>query len=466
MITVPIEVVGETGGHKSRQFDSGLTRNMYLDVSANRKGVHDFPGLRTLATASGKDRGSHAYIGSLFRVIGPNLYRYSRNGSYTNVGTIPGNDYCVFEDDGESLYIVGGGRITKYLAGTITTVSQTVITYPTSIAYLNRQFIITEKDSGIFAVSDVADGDTYNALNYAEAETEPDYLRRAYSFNQVLYLIGRGTTEVWYNSGVGNPPFDRQDTALINIGAAGHYCVTNTDSYMYWLGNDRKIYQCIGSSARPVNTQPISHKLEALTTYDDCVASAFVHEGQDFVMFSFPTEGETYVFSETYNYWIELSAGTDLVTQQWYGSQVFALHDTNIVTGHNGKVYELDPDTYTDDSATRLRIRELPVINGKSIDKPNARITVSQVRINMEIGVGLLTGQGSDPVIMCQMSPDGGHTWQAQSHVSIGENGEYILPVDFWDFCTGYDIRVRIMCTDPVYLSMFDGYAVVEEAGY
>jgi len=100
------------------------------------------------------------------------------------------------------------------------------------------------------------------------------------------------------------------------------------------------------------------------------------------------------------------------------------------------------------------------------IGAPNQRILVKRLRLNMQVGVGLTTGQGVDPVVMCQFSPDGGHTWQAERHVSIGAQGNYMIPVDFWDFCSGYDIRVRISCSDPVFLGIFNGEVDIEAVGF
>jgi len=44
--------------------------------------------------------------------------------------------------------------------------------------------------------------------------------------------------------------------------------------------------------------------------------------------------------------------------------------------------------------------------------------------------------------------------------------GDYDKRVDFWDFSTGYKVKARIMCSDPVYLSLFDAEAEVEFAGW
>jgi hypothetical protein len=100
------------------------------------------------------------------------------------------------------------------------------------------------------------------------------------------------------------------------------------------------------------------------------------------------------------------------------------------------------------------------------IGKPGNQITVGGLTLNMQVGVGLATGQGSAPEIMCRFSPDGGHTWDTEHLVSIGAMGNYHQKVRFDAFCTGYDVRCRVSCSDPVLLSIFDGVVDIEDAGY
>jgi len=463
---VPIQIAGQTGGHRSKQFNSEQTQNMYLDTSGERAAISDFPGLKPFATKSGRDRGWHKMAGVLYKLIDATLWRVASNGLYANLGTIPGADRGIFADDGLRLFVVTNSKLYRWeSAGGVTEITNLPVTNPKSIAYLNRKFIVTG-DLALFATSDPASGGTWNDLNTAEAEVRPDRLQRVYTFNQLAYMLGNETTEVWYDTGAGNPPLARQDTSLVNIGIAGKYAVTATDSYLYWLGDDRKVYQCVGAKARPVRTLAIAHIIEGLTTVSDCIASHITVEGQTFVMFRFPSDKKTLMFSETFNYWVEMAGGTAIPSQEaWYGNAMMRCYEKNLVS-QDGDVLELDNDTYTDNGQTRLRIRTLPSFTGKLIGKPSNKITVQGVKINMQLGVGLATGQGSAPVLMCQMSPDAGESWQDVKFVDIGVMGDYVGPVWFYDFCNGYEVQVRIMCSDPVFLSMFDGIALVDDGGY
>lgn len=470
MMEVTINTVGQTGGHKSRQYSDELTLNMYLDLneSSDRKGCHDFPGLKAFATGTGLDRGFHVMGSTLYKVNATSLVRVSSSGVVTTLSTaIQGADRAIFADDGTNLYIVANGKIYRYDGALVTTVAQSVVTNPGSIAYINRQFVITG-DNGLFASSDVGDGTTYNALNYAEAEVNPDPLLRAYAFSQLLYLAGAKSVEPWDNSGEGSPPFARQDSALMNIGIAGKHAITNTDQSLYWLSDDRQVVQAVGSSTRSVSTPSIAHKIEAFGTVSDCIASTFVLQNQFFVLFAFPTENKTLCYSETNDYWVELQSATQYPGDRWYGNSVIRCYEKNLAADYrNGNVYELDLNTYTDNGDARLRIRTLPAITSNLLKRPGRRVTVSGLILDCQFGVGLASGQGVAPVLMCDMSNDGGHTYGQEAHVSVGAMGDYVRRARFYSFASGYSIRARIKCSDPVYFSLFDNAVVkMRESGY
>lgn len=469
MQDVPINVVGPTGGHRSRQFSDELTLNMYVDYneSSDRRGCHDFPGLKPGLSASGADRGWHVMGTTLYKVSGSSLVQITSAYALTVLGVVAGSDRAIFADDGTNLYLTANSSIYRWNGSTLSTVAQSVVTNPGSIAYINKQFIITG-DNGLFATSNVGDGTTYNALNYAEAEVSPDPLFRAYVYSQLLYLAGSKSVEPWWNSGTGNPPFDRQDSALMNIGIAGKHAITSTDQYMYWLNDERQFVQAVGSSARNISSSSISHKVEAYSSVSDCIASTCTFDGQTFIFWAFPAANKTLFYSETHNYWGELQSDTEYPGDRWYGNAVIRCYDKNLVADYrNGNVYELDLNTYTDNGDTRLRIRTIPNITGKLINRPGKRITVGGITFDAQVGVGLSTGQGSNPVIMCEMANDGGHTYAAEQHVSIGAMGDYALPITFDAFSSGYSIRCRVKCSDPVYFSLFDTAVVkMRESGY
>jgi hypothetical protein len=68
----------------------------------------------------------------------------------------------------------------------------------------------------------------------------------------------------------------------------------------------------------------------------------------------------------------------------------------------------------------------------------------------METGVGLVTGQGSAPLVTLNISDDRGRTFSSDIEASIGEQGEYGLGVE-WRQMGQFRSRVhRFRISDPV----------------
>ena len=457
------------GGHKSTQFSNGELRNVYISAAEDngRIGWHDFPGLKLVSSGTGADRGHHDFGGVRYLINGTTLYKETSSGTRTSVGTIPGSDRAIFADNGTTLAIVANNVLYYTTGASVSTSSQTVVTSPQWVFVSNTAFVIG--NSSIFAVSDPSDITSFNALNFASPEAVGDALIRGYWFNDLSYFFGTKSIETWFYSGNGNPPLDKRNNALINIGVAGKYAVCNSDQYLYWLTDDRKVYQAIGASGREIDTSTVSHILRGYSVVSDCIASDFKIDGQQFILFKFPTAGDTLIYSEQNNYWATLSAGTDKNARaSWYGNAVQYCYDKNLVTDYrNGNTYELDLYTYTDNGDTRLRIITGPPITGAAIGKPQNQVTASSLMIPMQTGKGLATGHGSDPEIMCEWSPEGGEVWDTQEQISIGIMGDYKKKVMFYDFVTGYELVPRVMWSDPVPVSIYSG-GVVElyDGGY
>jgi len=469
-VIVPYDFTPILGGDKSIQFSPANLRNVYMTRSESNGRIawHDLPGLKLFGTGSGADRGSYVFADERYVITSTTLYKEDAYGLRTSLGAIAGGDRAIFSDDGTDLAIVANDTLYKYSGGVVSTVSQAVITNPSWITFTNNTFIMGG-DGQRFATSDLGDIDTWNALNYATADERSDDLIRGYVFQGLIYFFGSSSTEAWYFSGSGNPPVDRRGSSLQDIGIAGKYAVGNSDAYLYFLGDDRRVYKCVGTSSTPVNTSSVSEIIENYDFIADCIISSYTIKGQVFVLLKFPSAGDALLYSETNDYWVTLSSGTDRNTRAaWIGNNVQYCYKKNLVTDAiTGSTYEMDFDTYTDNSLPRLRILTGNPINGAMIGVPQNQITFSSMVIPMQTGVGLTTGQGSTPQIICEISPSGGQVYDGEDFVSIGVAGDYARKVKFDHFTTGYEIVPRIMISDPVPFTVFTGGTVdINDAGY
>jgi hypothetical protein len=83
-----------------------------------------------------------------------------------------------------------------------------------------------------------------------------------------------------------------------------------------------------------------------------------------------------------------------------------------------GKLYLVDKTVYTDNGAA-IGFE----VDTRHFFKDYDRVTVDELSMDLETGVGLAVGQGVDPQVMVQVSRDGGRTFGAEIWHSLGAVG-------------------------------------------
>lgn len=88
------------------------------------------------------------------------------------------------------------------------------------------------------------------------------------------------------------------------------------------------------------------------------------------------------------------------------------------------------------------------------IDDKNMRLFISRLEVEMQRGVGLSTGQGSDPQVMLSISRDGGMTYGPEDWLSAGTIGDYRKRVYATRLGSARDFVFKLVVTDPVFLAL------------
>src|SRR5262245_40603267 len=91
------------------------------------------------------------------------------------------------------------------------------------------------------------------------------------------------------------------------------------------------------------------------------------------------------------------------------------------------------------------------------------RIFLSKLQLDMQTGVGLSTGQGSDPVVMFRFSKNSGYTWSNETQMDVGRIGEYSHRVMAWRLGEARNFVFEFSYTDPTVLALLDLYLEGEE---
>jgi hypothetical protein len=460
--TLPVQITGGSYQSQSKPLSSQQTVNFYPKATplAKEKFVlFSFPGLKLAGAPTGLlgiDRGLHRMAEVLYQVKGQTLYRIAKSGAHTILGAILGIDRCIMANDGINLFIVSITGVYQYNSDTVTIslVTDVNIVGAKSVAFINNQFIYT---NDLFSViSNVGDGSTANGLNIIGEESLPDNMVRDYIFDDIIYRASQRSIVAWYNSGQGNPPIERLQGRIFQVGLAAINSIDRTDEAFYWLGDDFSIYQSTAGAKSKISTDAISNEIQTYSTVADAIANVFIIDGINFYSINFPSGGKTFVLNESLGKqgWFELSSG--MSNGNYQGTSLIECYGKTFVADvENGNVYTLDAKTYTNNGETIKRVRTTGNVNSEPFGVNGKLIQMSKAKFIMESGVGLISGQGENPRIMVEYSDDGGFTFKHGSWPKVGRLGERTLQIQFFNLGKFYDRIFRISTTDPVSYSIF-----------
>jgi hypothetical protein len=484
-VTVPINITGGTSKNRSRSISSERTVNFYQEFKEDGKDnyiLQSFPGQKYFAvnpelTEDLIDRGMHNMDEKLYRVAGNKLIKVSETGVQSEItGTIAGTDRCNFATDGEKLVIVAGeGIVYIYdrITDLLTSATDNDLSDVSSVSYLNNQFLYTSKR--FLKVSDVGNPDSINGLNIIGTESNPDDIVTGYVYDSVLILFGKRTIENWYNSGVGNPPFERIDGRIFQIGLASKFSIAETSNALYFLADNKRIYRMKGGQHEDISTNAIINEIEKLNRIDDASAFTFSFEGYNFYAITFPESNRTFAFNEKLgaNGWFELNNGefneAGFLTETYNVAEIISIYNKTIMADlKNGNLYELDINTFTNASKPILRERVTSVINGKTLSlgvSESDRLLMKRLEIFLEKGTGNIVGDGDDPKLLIEFSIDGGKTFKNSGTVRIGKFGESNIKCEVNTMLSFYNLIIRIRTSDPVYYCLHSAVIDVKSGG-
>ena len=467
MKTVEVNIAGGSYQHKSLPLSAQRTVNFWAQKQpADKKEksqyiLESWHGKTLFGTVSGGiNRGMFEHLDILYKVTGTTLYTVSSTGVHTSRGTITGAERCIFTGIGINLVIISEGIAYFYdgAAFTVTVISDIDLESPQSATTLNNQ-VIYDGDGGRFGVSDVGDATSINSLNYATAESEPDSLVRVYAFNQILFLMGEKTIEPWWNSGNGNPPFGRIEGGIINAGLAALHSVAHDDDNIYFLRNGHEICAMRGSSSAvltTISTPPMAKKFKEYVSVSDAIGWTIKIDSQWFYIITFPTANKTWALPIG-GEWFELASGVN--DRDVSDSYAYCFRKHLVADYRNGNIYELSNIVYDDNGEAIIRLRDSAPIHGGAVNAPGKSLEMNRFELIMETGVGILSGQGSNPVVMLSTSDDGGNTFSTEMFGTIGKLGEFQYKVEWFGLGSFYQRIIRVRTSDPVYYSIHSAAA-------
>lgn len=458
-----IPFVGGAYQSRSLNLDCQRSINLYpvLGESGNAKSVRALfgtPGLRRLATLTGGGiRGLYRPSkGDAIAVAGQNVYRVAADFTATLVGSIDVYDTPVeMRDNGTTAVLVSGayGYKLDLAANTLAPIVDDAFYGARRIGYANNSFILDRPDTFQFYIT-AADGSvTFDALDFAAADSNAEPIVSHIVNHGQLLLFKRTTTEVWGYTGNGDFPWARDGNALIEQGCSAPYSVVDLDNSVFWLGENKDgqgvVWRLNGYSPLRVSHDGIEKAIQSYGDISDARAYAYTQEGETHYVLNFPSANATWVYGVKANLWHErawMDPNNGQLNRHRSNCHIFWGGEHVVGDWENGNLYALDLDEFTDDGGPLLALRSAPHVAGSEYKQ----IRFNSLQVDIEAGVGLADGQGSDPQMMVRWSDDGGHSWSALRTMTMGRVGKGNARARITRLGKSRDRVFEVSISDPV----------------
>jgi hypothetical protein len=379
------------------------------------------PGLLALCTTNHAGcRGQHVMGSYLYSVVGTAVYRVAVDGSFLKLGNVdPGGPVRMDSNNGGQLAVVvpDTGRAWIATSSTLALVSDADLPSVADVAFLDGYFAFVRKDTQRFHISALNDGTSFDALDFASAESSPDNLLAVRRVGQSLWLVGERSTEVWENSNNADFPFARKYGGVIPAGTAAAASVAVREQDVFWLGQNRVVYQAGAGQPQPISTPALDQAIAGYTTVSDAEGWCHDTEGHQLYVLTFPSAGATWVYDLTSQAWHERESNG--YGGRWRATAGVSFAGAVVVGDATGRsLYLLRADAFDEDGTAITRVATTPPQHADG-----RRMFFSRMHLDCATGVGLQSGQGSDPQIWLQWSDDDGRTWSSERWESLGAAG-------------------------------------------
>lgn len=390
-------------------------------------------GLSQHVAVTGRVRAIIAAHGAIYAAAGGRLYRISGTTA-TDLGAIT-DGVTTMAANASQLAIVAGGVYYVWNGTTLSSPSLGPLTNPTSVATMNSYFIVSGTSAGrgdAIAWSAPDNPASFDGLDFAFAEAQPDAVVGLIADHNELWLFGQTTIQPFYVSD-GEQVFLPNQGALIEHGCQAA-TMAKADNAVFWVTPQGKVARSFGSGPQWISTPEVQDEIARST-----VTGGFTFSERGHEFYAVTLQGKpSLVFDITTSLWHERSSG--LAFAGW-DAECAVLDGGTWYFGCDGRVATASDTVYSDfgDVMACEVVSPLQANTGELF-------RVSRLHVDFSGG---LVGIGRTPEAMLQTSRDG-RNWGREMWRPLSELGFYKRR-SVWSALGQFrqgSIRVRV--TDPV----------------
>lgn len=302
-----------------------------------------------------------------------------------------------------------------------------------SVVYVDGFFLFSKKDGKKFFISNLNNGFSYNALDFAAANVDPDPIKAPFVLRNEVFIFGTQTMEPFQNIGGAGFPFLRIEGAVQDKGLDAPFSLIELDGNMAWVGSadqeESAIWLSNGGKPQKISTTAIDNQLR--TYSDSIIATAFTttysQSGALFACFTFPGR-DTFVYEAVSGLWHTRESTEDETDMIWRVSDIVQAYGELIVGDlFSNRFGLIDKEVFTEYGNLIKRRFVLP-----PLDNGGDAFFNNSIELVGETGVGNVVDPAQNPQVLLSFSDNGGRTFGETITRSFGEIGEYSFRC-IWD---------------------------------
>ena len=299
--------------------------------------------------------------------------------------------------------------------------------------------------------------DAFDGTYYALKDDASDNMVTMIEDRRQLWLIGEQTSEVWINSGTSSltgaasQPFSRLEGAMLQIGCAAQNSIIRTGHGLIWLASSERgenfVVMTQGYDFTSVSNPALSYALTQYKVLSDAFAYTYSEEGHEFYVLTFPTADVTWCYDLTTGLWHQRQS-MDLQgnRHRQRANCLINFAGQRLVGDYqSGAIWRQSRQYYSDGSYPLVAMRRTPHVWDQN---DRTRVRHARLQIEFSPGVGLATGQGSDPQIMLRWRDENG--WSTERFIPIGRIGNLRHRAIVRKLSASRDRVYEISISDPV----------------
>lgn len=332
-----------------------------------------------------------------------------------------------------------------------------------TVTFVASFFVAEQPGTQQFWVSNTNDGSTWDPLAFASASAFADTILAVDNLSGVLLIFSQQHMEFWQNVGAAPEPFAPILSAANEYGLAAIFSRSHLDQSIIFLAQTRtgqvQFVQIQGLTASIISNADLDSIINGFAIVSDAVGMAYEVDQHKFYQCTFASANRSFLFDTASGLWSEVQTGVAAIPSRHWGNLSTYYAGYTLISDYlTNQIYTISSNQFTDNGQTIIR----ELITRHVLSNFN-RIRISSLYLDMETGVGLQSGQGSNPQVMLTYSKDNGRTWSGERWASVGRIGEYLTRLIWRRFGSTRDATWKIRMSDPVKFVITEGAIKLQE---